>query len=133
MVKIIIKMIICTQQDTFNLLPTTTIGDLKEYIKGKGYNPTAVQLKLGDGTLISPIVFNTDTYDKVNFHQYKSKLKGSILIIDPGKNIDQGKNIETNKNKSKNIDDPDIKAMIDEVMHDKTFGPIVKILFSGIL
>ncbi len=118
-------MLICTQQSTFNLLPTTTIRDIKEYIREKGQDPTTAQLKLGDGTLISPIVFQSNTYDAITFKQYKDKLKGSVLIVNSDKKVP---NIE------KTIKaDPDLTAMFEEVTNDYMFGPMAKMLFAGIL
>jgi len=70
-----------------NIIPTTTISQLKQTIKGvmvsRKYNKDdyTVRLIFNNGVELSPLIFNTNTYDNANFKSYEGKIQGGQIYI----------------------------------------------------
>jgi len=65
-----------------NIVPTTTISQLKETIKGiVSQNSYTIRLIFNNGEELSPLVFQTNTYDNINFQSHKEKIQGGQIYV----------------------------------------------------
>ena len=70
-----------------DIFPTTTIAQLKQTMKGvmvsQKYNKDdyTVRLIFNNGEELSPLIFNTNTYDNANFKSYEKKIQGGQIYI----------------------------------------------------
>lgn len=65
---------------THEIKPETTIGQMKILLHPH-QGDSKIKLTFSDGTILDPVVFETTTYDAVNFVQYSNVFKGSRLDI----------------------------------------------------
>jgi len=72
-----------------NIVPTTTISQLKETIKGiVPQNNYTIRLIFNNGEELSPIVFQTNTYDNNNFQSHKEKIQGGQIYVNTKTTMD---------------------------------------------
>ena len=65
-----------------NILPTTTISQLKETIKGMiQQNKYTNKLVFNNGEELLPLVFQTNTYDNINFQSKVTIIQGGQIYI----------------------------------------------------
>ena len=68
-----------------NVVPETTIYSLKQIIYSwlykQGINSYNIEVIFNDGIKLAPVIFETNTYDAVNFKEYDDKLKEGIINI----------------------------------------------------
>ena len=63
------------------IYPETTIKQVKDIIRGLHFDIRTAKLYFNNGEQLSPVVFETDNYDNVNFGAHTTTLPGSRLVV----------------------------------------------------
>ena len=74
-------MKVFVSKDEIKWDPTMTISQVKDYIRKNGYDVETAELYFSDGQKLSPVVFQTNQYDNMNFMSHASVLPGSRLLV----------------------------------------------------
>ena len=65
----------------FDIEPTTTVKELKDFLISNDFDFKTTTFTFSNGKQLSPIVFQTNQYDNVDFMRYGNYLKGSSLVV----------------------------------------------------
>lgn len=67
----------------YPIQPTTTIGDIKQFLKARNIKLEDYDARFffGNNVEMSPVVFTTNTYDGMNFQSHANVLKDSIMHL----------------------------------------------------
>ena len=76
---------------SIDIQPTTTIGQLKltleNWLKPQGYTNYQIRVVFNNNTELPGIVFDSITYDQVNFHAQANLIKGGKIYVTATKQI----------------------------------------------
>ncbi len=74
---------------------TTTIAELKQtidnFLRQQNITKYTIELRFNDGVMLNPIVFETNTYDLVNFQQHANQIDGAYIIVRTSKTLPPAK------------------------------------------
>lgn len=109
---------------TFSITPTTTVKIIKDTLNNwlipQGIVNYSIRMILNNGVEISPVVFNTNTYDNIDFKsQYHMVNGGKIMILTKDQeNQENQDNKKSGFTGNKNLDTIILNNLSDEDLHN---------------